>query len=39
LWKLPFTVRATDLSGDTIQATFNGGSGLTDVGKQFMCTK
>jgi expansin len=37
--KLPFTVRATDLSGDTIQATFNGGSDLTDVGKQFMCTK
>jgi expansin len=37
--KLPFSVRATDINGDTIQAAFSGGSGLTDVGKQFTCTK
>lgn len=37
--KLPYAVRATDINGDTIQATFGGGSTLIDIGKQFMCSK
>lgn len=37
--KLPYTVRATDLNGDTIQTNFSGGSSLVDSGKQFMCKK
>ena len=37
--KLPYTVRATDVNGDTLQASFNGGTSLVDIGKQFLCTK
>ncbi len=37
--KLPFTVRATDINGATIQTAFSGGNDLKDAGKQFMCTK
>jgi expansin len=37
--KLPYSVLATDVNGDALQANFSGGTTLTDVGKQFMCTK
>jgi uncharacterized ParB-like nuclease family protein len=37
--KLPYTVLATDVNGNAIQTSFSGGSTLTDIGKQFMCSK
>ena len=37
--KLPYSVRATDINGDAIEASFDGSSGLKDIGKQFKCNK